>query len=142
MDAAADTGIFALGILADDDPVELRPGDVAQRRGDARQDAGRAHIGVLVEGLADGEPQAPERDVVGNVGMAGRAEEDGVVAADLLAAILRHHAPVLLVVLAAPVEMVEGHGEAAVAGGEGLETSTPADTTSVPMPSPGMAAMR
>jgi hypothetical protein len=53
--------------------------DVAQRRGDAGQHARRPHVGVLVERLADREPQAPQRDVVGNVGMARRAEQDGVV---------------------------------------------------------------
>ena len=58
------------------------PGHVAQRAGDAGQDARRAHVGVLVERLADGEPQAPQRDVVGHVGRAGRAEQDGVVALD------------------------------------------------------------
>ena len=79
MDAAADAGIFALGILAHDHPVELGPGDMAQRAGDARQDAGRPHIGVLIERLADREPQAPQRDVVGHVGRADRAEIDRVV---------------------------------------------------------------
>ena len=54
------------------------PGDVAQRAGDARQDAGRAHVGVLVERLADREAQAPERDVVGDVRRADRAEQDRV----------------------------------------------------------------
>ena len=51
--AAADAGVLALGVLAHDHPVELAAVDVAQRRGDAGQHAGRPHIGVLVEGLAD-----------------------------------------------------------------------------------------
>ena len=81
MHAAADAGIFAFRILAHDHPVELGPADVAQRAGDAGQDAGRPHIGVLVERLADREPQAPQRDVIGHVGRADRAEIDRVMRA-------------------------------------------------------------
>ena len=107
VDPAADAGILALRVLAHDHPVELRPGDVAQRAGDARQDPGRTHIGVLVEGLADREAQAPERDVVRHVRRADRAEEDRVVVLDLLAPVRGHHHAVLLVVVRAPVEVVE-----------------------------------
>ena len=87
MHAPADAGIFALGVLAHDHPVELRPRHVAQRARDARQDAGRPHVGVLVERLADREPQAPQRDVVGHVRRADRAEKDRVVVLDLLEAV-------------------------------------------------------
>ena len=121
MHAAADAGIFAFRVLAHDHPVELRAGDVAQRAGDAGQDARRAHVGVLVERLADGEPQAPQRDVVGHVGRAGRAEQDGVVALDQVEAVLGHERAGLLVALGAPVEMIEGDGEAAVALGARLQ---------------------
>ena len=118
MHPAADSGIFALGVLAHDDPVELAAVHVAQRRRDPRQHAGRTHVGVLIERLADREAQAPERDVVGDFGMPGRAEQDRIVVADQIAAILRHHAAVLLVVLAAPVEVVEPDFETALALGE------------------------
>ena len=77
-DASAVAGILAFGILAHDHPVEIARTDIAQRRRDARQDLGRPHIGVLVEALADRQPQPPERDVVGHVGRADRAEIDGV----------------------------------------------------------------
>src|ERR1051326_4566311 len=53
--------------------------------------------------------------------MTRRAEQDGVVALDLVAAVLRHHAAVLLVVLAAPVEAIDLEAEAAVALGQRLE---------------------
>ena len=92
-----------------------------QRAGDAGQDARGAHVGVLVEGLADGEPQPPQRDVVGHVGHAGRAEQDGVVALDLLAPVVGHEGAGLLVALRAPVEVIEGNREAAVALGAGVE---------------------
>src|SRR3546814_2084335 len=58
----------------------------------ARHEARRPHIGVLVEALADGQPQLPEGDVIGNVRIAHRAEVDGIEAAQDIDAVLRHHA--------------------------------------------------
>ncbi len=77
--AAADAGIFALAVLAHDHPVEI--GGVERWRSGLvkpGQDPRRPHIGVLVEALADREPEPPERDIVGDVGVADRAEEDRV----------------------------------------------------------------
>ena len=91
MHASADPGIFALGILAHDHPVELRTGHMAQRALNPGQYASRTNIGVLVERLADREPQAPEADVIGHVRRANRPEIDRVVARDLVAAVRRHH---------------------------------------------------
>jgi len=54
MHPPARPGIFTLGVLAHDHPVEIARTDTAQRPLDAGQEAGRADIGVLVEGLADG----------------------------------------------------------------------------------------
>ena len=78
---------------------------VAQRPVDAGQDARRAHIGVLVEALADREAQAPERDVVGHLGRADRAEIDGVeaVSCSTPSAGIMHAGP--LVIVGAPVEL-------------------------------------
>ena len=53
--------------------------------------------------------------------MAGGAEQDRVVTADLLAAVLGHHAAVLLVIFAAPVEAIELEGERPLAGGQRLK---------------------
>ncbi len=76
MRTTADAGIFALAVLAHDHPVdgtaELRP----QRARQAGQQARRPDVGVLIEALADGEAQTPERDVVGQIGVADRAEVD------------------------------------------------------------------
>ena len=71
------------------------------------QDAGRAHVGVLVERLADREAQAPQRDVVGDVRRADRAEQDRVEACGAGRAPSSGimHA-VLLVVVRAPVEVL------------------------------------
>jgi len=60
MGAPADAGILALGVLAHDHPVEFLALDSAQRRDDAGQHPRRPHVGILVERLADREPQAPQ----------------------------------------------------------------------------------
>ena len=80
---------------------------MAQRAGNTGQDAGGAHVGVLVERLADRQAQTPQRDVVRDVRRADGAEQDGVEAAELLGAVRRHHDAVLLVVVRAPVEVLE-----------------------------------
>ena len=118
------------------------PRDVAQRARDAGQDAGRPDVGVLVERLADREPQPPERDVVRHVGRADRAEIDRIERASfsspssgIMRAVLAGSSP-------SPNRNARRRAEAAVALGAGRSTSSPAAITSVPMPSPGMAAMR
>ncbi len=60
MHAAADAGIFALRILPHDDPIELRAGDVTQRADDSGQYARGTNVGVLIERLADRQPQTPK----------------------------------------------------------------------------------
>src|SRR5262249_24440425 len=97
--AAADAGILALRVLANDHPVQLRAGDMAQRAGDAGQDPGRAYVGVLVERLADGQAQAPQGDVIRDVRRTDGAEQDGVELAELLGAVGRHHHAVLAVIV-------------------------------------------
>ena len=60
-------GVFTFGVLADYDPVEGTKGAVAQGGGNASEDPGGSHVGVLLEGLTEGEAEAPEGDVVGDV---------------------------------------------------------------------------
>jgi hypothetical protein len=57
---AAVPGVFTFGILADYHPIEVSAGAGSERGGSATEDPGRANIGVLLEGLADGETEAPE----------------------------------------------------------------------------------
>jgi hypothetical protein len=111
-------------------------------RVDARQDARRAHVGVLVEALADLQAQAPQRDVVGDVRVAGRAEQDRVLVADGVQAVGGHHHAVLAVVVAAPVEISNSKRKLLLDLASASSTCWPAGTTSLPMPSPGMVAMR
>ena len=78
MHAPAVAGVLALAVLAHDHPVEVARPHVSQRRGDAGQNAGGVHVGILIEALADRQPQAPESEVVGDIGIADRAEIDRI----------------------------------------------------------------
>ena len=118
MGAAADAGIFALGILAHDDPVEIARPDARQRASDARQHAGGAQIGVLVETLADIQPQLPKRNMVGNARVAGRAEIDCVERLQELAPVVRHHLAMFQVIVGAPGEGLDRELKSALALGQ------------------------
>ena len=67
MCASALAGVFAFGVFADDDPVEVARVGVAEGGGDAAQDFGGAEVGVLLQRLADGEAEGPERYVVWDI---------------------------------------------------------------------------
>jgi len=64
---AALTCIFAFGVFANDDPIEVARATVFERRGGAPEDFCGAHIGVLLEWLADCEAETPEGNMVWNV---------------------------------------------------------------------------
>ena len=140
MRAAAAAGIFAFGVLADDHPVDLLA--VAQRARDARQHARRTHVRVLVEALADRQPQSPQRDMIGHVGRADRAEENRVERLELLEPAFGNVIAVLQVVVAAPRKVLDVELESRRRGRRALRgLSSPAAMTSMPMPSPGIAAI-
>ena len=122
MDAATYAGIFAFGVLAHDDPVQFRTGDMTQRAGDARQNPGRTNVGILIKRLADRQTQTPQGDVVRDVGSADRTKQDGVEFAQLIGAVCRHHDAVLFVVVRAPVEILEFQLELTIALGAGFES--------------------
>lgn len=61
------TGVLAFAVLADDDPVEIASLAVSQRGLSTLEDSCWAHVGVLLEGLADGEAKTPERNVIRNI---------------------------------------------------------------------------
>ncbi len=68
VDEAAHLGVLALGVLAHDDEIDVAAPGLGERRLHARVEIGRAHVGVLIEGAADGQQQAVERGVVGYLG--------------------------------------------------------------------------
>ena len=106
--AAADSGIFAFGILAHHPEIDVAGLAIGERRRHARHQPHRAQIDVLVELAAEQNERAPQRNVIGHLRRpADRAEEDGVVAADLLLPVLRHHALVLgVIVVGGEIEVV------------------------------------
>jgi hypothetical protein len=112
--AAADGGIFAFGVLAHHPEINVAGLAVGQRRRHARHQPHRAQIHILIELAAELDQRAPERDVIRNLGRpADRAEVDGIVLADLILPIVRHHLAVLLVIVPGrEVEMIEMKGHA------------------------------
>ena len=98
-----------------------RPRSGRSGPGQAGQQARRPDIGVLVKTLADGEAQTPERDVVGQVGVADRAEKIASNAFELPQPVGRHHAAVAAIVVRAPAEAFEGEGEVRLGFGERRE---------------------
>ena len=64
---AAHLRVFALGVLAHHDEIDLLAFAQRQRRFDAAIEHRRPHVGVLVEGAPDGQQQAVQRDVIGNL---------------------------------------------------------------------------
>ena len=118
--ASAHARVLALGVLAHDHPVQVLGLAALERCIDARQDARRTHVRVLVEALADLESQAPQRDVVGNVGVPGRPEKNRILVAERVEAVGRHHHAMLAVVVAAPVEILELEAKAVAGCGDGF----------------------
>ena len=140
--AAALAGVLALRVLAHDHPVELLGRDLAQGAGDPGQDAGRADVGVLVERLADREPQAPQRDVVRHVGGADGAEVDRVEAR--AAGRGRRAASSRRAACSSPSpsrSAVTSSANPPSRPAQASSTSRPAAITSGPIPSPGIAAI-
>ena len=106
MDAAADARVLALGVLAHAHHVDLRGTAVRERRREPVEEPHRPQVHVLIEPLADREDQR-RGNAVGHAGRADRAEVDRVVRRKLLEPVLRHHAAVLQIVIAAPRQLGE-----------------------------------
>ena len=107
MRAATVAGIFAFGILAHDHPIEIIRPDITERRGNSRQNFRRPHIRILVEALADRQPQAPERHMVRHIRRTHRTEKNRVEFFQSREAVIRHHDAMLFVIVRSPVEIGE-----------------------------------
>src|SRR5262249_5460542 len=92
---------------------------VGERAGDPRHQPHRPQIDVLIELAPPSHQRAPEGEVVWDLGgPADGAEEDRVMAADLLLPILRHHAAILFEIFdTGEVEPIELEGKAVFLGG-------------------------
>ncbi len=104
-------------------------GRLRERAVDRFEQADRAEVDVLLERPPDRDEQTPERDVIGHARRPDGAEEDRLVGAQPVQAVVGHHRPGLEVALAAPVvvrpaepEPVAGAGrlEHALGGGDDL----------------------
>ena len=107
VDEAAHLRVLALGVLADHDEIDVAALGPRQRRVHPGIEIGRPHVGVLVEGAPDGQQQAVQRGVVGNLGMAHRAQQDGIAGLEQIDGARRHHAAPAEVVVRAPVEILK-----------------------------------
>jgi len=103
---AAERGVFALGVLAHHQVVDVAGFAARQRAGHAFKQAHGAQVDVLVELAAKLEQRPPQRDMVGHGSWpAHGAEEDGVHAREPGLPVVRHHFSVGGVVVAAgPVD--------------------------------------
>src|ERR1700677_4872157 len=116
MHATAHARVLTLSVLAHNDPVEVFGLAALERRVDAGKNARRAHVGVLVEPLANLQPQTPQRDVVRDMRVAGGAEQNRVLGAQSIESVVGHHRPMWAKLVPAPVEVFEF--EAKTASGE------------------------
>jgi len=102
VDAPTDACVLALGVLTDTEHVDVFRPLVSQRAGDSGKELDRPSVDVEVEPLPDGQQEPPQSDVVGHCWRSHGAEVDGIEAAQDGKPVLRHHPPVLEVVLTAP----------------------------------------
>jgi hypothetical protein len=120
VEAAADLRVLALDVLAHDHEVDVAGLLAGERALHPVEQAHGPQVHVLVEVAADGDEQAPERDVVGHGGPADRAQEDRLEGPQPLDAVLGHHATKALEALAAPGELLELEADPEAAA-DGLE---------------------
>ena len=66
VDAAAEPGVLALGVLAHADHVDVGRRAVRERRRQAGKQPHRPQVDVLLKALAQRQQQIPHRDVIGN----------------------------------------------------------------------------
>src|ERR1700722_13684732 len=104
--AAADAGIFALIVFANDGEINLAWFPILERRFYAFEKPHRTKIGVLPERAANRNQQSPKRNVIGNARVTNGAQENCVKGPQLLQTVIRHHFPGLYVSFAAPVKFL------------------------------------
>ena len=103
--------VFALGIFADHDEIDLF---VFDRGRETRKQLDRTEIDILVETDADREEQLTQGNVIGHAGETDRAEQDRIAVRQDLHAVIGHHVSGFEVILAAPFQILEIEGDAAV----------------------------
>jgi hypothetical protein len=84
-------GVLTFRVFAHDDPVQVFRRATLERAIDSRKNACWAHVGVLIESLANFQAQTPERNVIGDIRIAGGPKENGVFAAQIIQSAVGHH---------------------------------------------------
>src|SRR5579883_738260 len=115
MHSTAMSRILAFAVLAHHHPIEFARARVPQRALHSLKQPRRPHIRILIETLADAQPQTPQRHIIGNFAIADRAEIDRVEAAQHVEPVIRHHAPVLAKIIRAPRQRFAKQSEVAAA---------------------------
>ncbi len=142
--AAADRRILALGVLAHDVEVDVAGLAAGERRRHARHQPHRAQVDVLVELAAELEQRAPQRDVVGHRRRASRRRRRRSRHARRSAPSSRPASSCRAWRNSRRRRSRTGRSRTSRPnfGGAASSTRRPSGTTSLPMPSPGMTAMR
>ena len=139
---AADRRILALGVLADDDEVDVARLAIRERCRDARHEPARAEVHVLVEAAPELDQRTPQRDVVGHRGRpADGAIEDRVVRTERRRTSPRASSGRASRSNRNPRRTLATRTRCRTCARR-LRGRRPLGTVSLPMPSPGMTAMR
>ena len=99
--------VLALGVLADENHVNVLALHTGKRTRSAFEELHRTHVHILVEPMTDLKEQIAKRNMVGNPRISDRTKEDRVELLQCLKRVRRHHASVLQVIFAPPREMLK-----------------------------------
>ncbi len=117
VDKAAHLRVLAFGVFAHHHEIDLAALGPRQGRLHAGIEIGGTHVRVLVEGAADGQQQPVQRGVVGDFGMAHRAQEDRVAGLQQVDRAGGHHPAPAEIVLGAPFEILKREAHIVLFGG-------------------------
>jgi len=111
VDESTHLGVLTFRVFADDHHIDVAALFAGQRRPDALIENRGAYVRVLIEGAANRQEQAVQRNVVGNIGMSDSAEQDRIAGPKQIQRILGHHPTIGEVVCRSPVEILKLTGE-------------------------------
>ena len=138
LEAAARIHIHAFGVLADDHEVDIFGLDTLERTKRRIQQAHRTHVGVEIHFEAHAQQDFFGMDIRRDARIAKGAHQDGIkIAGQHGESVRRDGDAVGEIAFRAPVEMRQLHR-----GLSAVITLTASGMTSLPMPSPGMMAIR
>src|SRR5208283_19277 len=108
-------GVLAFIIFTDDAEIDVTGWKAFDWRRDAVQQAHRTQVDILLKLPPDGNEQSPQRNMIGNTGIADGTKIDGVETAQLVEPIFGHHPAGLEISLTAPVKILPGKGRVVTA---------------------------